>query len=110
MCLGLTPADVQSAATHPMEYRTTEPAELEETHSDHRVQFLVLRRAPQQSHPVPESTVQMFLELRQPWGHGRLPVAFIPTKETCDVPSYLPLHIFNLLFLQQIIHSTLNYD
>lgn len=74
-----------------MEYRITESAELEETHRDHRVQLLVLHRTSQQSHPVPESVVQMFLELWQPWGHDHPPVVFILTKETRDVPSYLPL-------------------
>lgn len=93
MCSGLTWADVLSAATHPVEHRITESAELEETHRDHRVQFLVLHRTSQQSHPVPEIIVQMFPELWQPWGCDHPPVVFILTKETCDVPSYLPLQL-----------------
>lgn len=91
MCSGLTPADVPSAATYPVEYRIMESAEVENTQRDHWVQFLVLHRTSQQSHPVPESIAQMFLELWQPWGHDCSPVVFTATKETCHVPSYLPL-------------------
>lgn len=40
---------------------------LERTPKDHAVQILVLHRTPQKSHSVPESVVQTFLELWQPW-------------------------------------------
>lgn len=42
-----------------------EYAEFEGTHQNHRVQLLALQRAPQKSHHVPESIVQMLLELCQ---------------------------------------------
>lgn len=45
----------------------TEKAELEVTHKDHGVQLLALHGTSPRSQPVPESIVQILLELRQAW-------------------------------------------
>lgn len=56
--------------------------EVEGAHKDYQVQLLALNRTPQESHPVPENIVQIFLELWQVWGHDHSLTAHCLTTST----------------------------